>query len=100
VAFVSGRQTEWLDYLPSPVLALKATTSYCAVGMEDGTVNVYSQNGRRYSISTWFLKLVRELMHFYERLMPTLMLDSPCAVMEGSKHVLLVITTNGQVYSW
>ena len=37
---------------------------------------------------------------FYERLMPTLMLDSPCAVMEGSKHALLVITINGQVYSW
>lgn len=59
MAFVSGRQTEWLDYLPSPVLALKATTSYCAVGMEDGTVNVYSQNGRRYSISIWFSKILR-----------------------------------------
>ncbi|KAF8956290.1 histone transcription regulator 1 [Flammula alnicola] len=80
VAFISGKQTEWLDYLPSPVLALKATSSYCAVGMEDGSVNVYSPNGRR--------------------LMPTLTLGAPCSIIEGCKNALLVITINGQMHSW
>lgn len=49
VAFIIGKGTHWLDYLPSPVLLVKATTSYCAVAMEDGCVNVYSLNGRRYT---------------------------------------------------
>ena len=47
LAFVSGKQTQWLDYLPSPVLVLKATNSFCAVGMQDGSVNVYSHTGRK-----------------------------------------------------
>ena len=99
MAFITGRQTEWLDYLPSPVLALKATASYCAVGMQDGSINIYSHNGRRYVNSCLSSKHVRSNV-FYERVMPTLMLDSPCSVMEGSKNALLVITVNGQVYSW
>ncbi|KAF8882180.1 WD40-repeat-containing domain protein [Gymnopilus junonius] len=65
VAFVSGKQTEWLDYLPSPVLVVKATSSYCAVGTEDGSIHVYSHTGRR--------------------LMPTLVMGAPCSVMEGCK---------------
>ncbi|KDR68421.1 hypothetical protein GALMADRAFT_129535 [Galerina marginata CBS 339.88] len=80
VAFISGKQTEWLDYLPSPVLTIKATSSFCAVGTEDGSVEVYSHTGRR--------------------LMPTMALGSPCSLMEGYKHALLVITVSGQVYSW
>jgi len=63
VAFIIGRQTEWLDYLPSPVLALKATASYCAVGMQDGSINIYSHNGRRYVNSVLLSKHVR-LMYF------------------------------------
>jgi len=47
IAFLSGKQTEWLDYLPSPAIAVKATNSFCAVAMQDGTVNVYSHTGRR-----------------------------------------------------
>ena len=47
VAFVSGKQTQWLDYLPSPALALKATNFFCAVGTQDGSVNVYSHTGRK-----------------------------------------------------
>lgn len=45
---VSGKQTQWLDYLPSRVLAMTATTSFAAVAMQDGSVNVYSSTGRRY----------------------------------------------------
>lgn len=47
IAFVNGKTTEWLDYLPSPVIALKATGAFCAVAMQDGSVNVYSSAGRR-----------------------------------------------------
>ena len=46
-SLVSGKQTQWLDYLPSPALALVATTVFCAVAMQDGSVNVYSPTGRR-----------------------------------------------------
>ena len=48
LALVSGKQTQWLDYLSSPALTLKATNSFCAVGMQDGSVNVYSHTGRKY----------------------------------------------------
>jgi protein HIRA/HIR1 len=48
VMFVSGKQTQWLDYLPSPVLLVKATLHFCAVAMQDGCVNVYSHTGRRH----------------------------------------------------
>lgn len=54
MAFVSGKQTEWLDYLPSPALVVKATSSYCAVGMEDGTIHVYSHTGRRWDSYAFF----------------------------------------------
>lgn len=47
VSFVAGKQTQWLDYLPSPALAVKATSGFCAVAMQDGCVNVYSPTGRR-----------------------------------------------------
>ncbi|KAK0215651.1 histone transcription regulator 1 [Armillaria fumosa] len=80
VSFLSGKQTLWLDYLPSPALSIKATSSYCAVAMQDGSVNVYSHTGRR--------------------IMPNLSLGSPCSFLDGVKNSLLVITASGQVYSW
>ncbi len=48
VLYVSGKQTQWLDYLPSPILAVTATPTFCAVAMQDGTLTVYSHTGRRY----------------------------------------------------
>ncbi|KAF9260575.1 WD40 repeat-like protein [Marasmius fiardii PR-910] len=80
VMLISGKQTRWLDYLPSPVLAARATSTFCAAAMQDGSVNVYSHTGRR--------------------LMPTLALGSPCSVIDGNKNCLLVITQSGQLYSW
>ncbi|KAI3608524.1 transcription corepressor [Moniliophthora roreri] len=80
VMFISGKSTRWLDYVPSPVLAVRATSSFCAAAMQDGSVNVYSHNGRR--------------------LMPTLALGSPCSLIDGNKHCLMVITQSGQLYSW
>lgn len=48
VIFVSNKQTQWLDYLHSPVIALAVTTDFCAVAMADGSLNVYSHTGRKY----------------------------------------------------
>ena len=47
VMLVSGKQTQWLDYLPARVLAMTATVFFSAVAMEDGSVNVYTSTGRR-----------------------------------------------------
>ncbi|KAF8631486.1 hypothetical protein AX15_002373 [Amanita polypyramis BW_CC] len=80
VMLVSGKQIQWLDYLPFPILGLKATSFFCAVAMQDDSVNVYSHTGRR--------------------LMPTMSLGSPCAFIDGNKHSLMVITSSGQLYSW
>jgi len=49
ITFVSGKETEWLDYLPSPAIAVKATSSFCAVAMQDASVNVYSHTGRKWA---------------------------------------------------
>lgn len=48
VLFASGKQTQWLDYLPSPAVCLTASPSFCAVAMQDGSVSAYSHTGRRY----------------------------------------------------
>ncbi|GLB39062.1 putative required for replication-independent chromatin assembly and for the periodic repression of histone gene transcription during the cell cycle [Lyophyllum shimeji] len=80
VMFVSGKQTQWLDYLPSPALAIKATSYFCAVALLDGSVVVYSHTGRR--------------------LIPSLTLGAPCSYMDATKHALLILTSTGQLYSW
>ncbi|KAI9460819.1 histone transcription regulator 1 [Boletus coccyginus] len=77
VLFVSGKQTQWLDYLPSPVVGLTASTSFCAVAMQDGSVSVYSHTGRR--------------------IMPTLSLGSPCAMIHSCKTALLLLTASGKL---
>ncbi|PPQ65112.1 hypothetical protein CVT24_003003 [Panaeolus cyanescens] len=80
VIFSQGKEIFWIDYLPSPVLCVKATSRFSAAALQDGSVVVWTPTGRR--------------------AMPTLCLGSPCSVMEGCKNSLLVITTTGQVYSW
>lgn len=47
VAYVSGKQTQWLDFLPSPSIVLAASNTFAAVAMLDGCLNVYSLTGRR-----------------------------------------------------
>ena len=44
---MSGKQTQWLDYVPSPILALTITSTFCAAALQDGSLNIYSHNGRR-----------------------------------------------------
>ena len=46
--FTSKEKTvQWLDYLPSPILSVCASSRICAAAMEDGAINVYSLTGRR-----------------------------------------------------
>jgi protein HIRA/HIR1 len=47
ISYVSGKTVCWLDYLPSPAVILAATSAFCAVGLLDSTLNVYSPTGRR-----------------------------------------------------
>jgi protein HIRA/HIR1 len=80
IAYYSGRQTQWLDYVPTPIIAIAITTVFGAVALQDGTLNVYSLTGRR--------------------LMPTMMLGSPCAYLCASEGILLALTSSATVYSW
>lgn len=54
LTFADGKQTLWLDYLPSPVLALTASTTFCGAATQDGSVNVYSHTGRRLVVQWGF----------------------------------------------
>ena len=49
VTLVSGKQTQFLDYVSACVLAVCATNVFCAAALEDSSINVYSQTGRRSS---------------------------------------------------
>ncbi|KAJ7154721.1 histone transcription regulator 1 [Mycena filopes] len=80
VSYMSGKHTQWLDYLPSPALVVCASSRFCAVGLRDGSVIVYSHTGRR--------------------LMPTLALGSPASFFDGRGNMLLTVTSSGQLYSW
>ncbi|THH08803.1 hypothetical protein EW145_g2454 [Phellinidium pouzarii] len=82
VSFYASKEksVQWLDYLSSPVLAICASSRFCAVAMEDGAVNVYSYTGRR--------------------IMPTLTLGSRVAFLDAAKYHLLAVTTCGQVFVW
>ncbi|KAF8490609.1 WD40-repeat-containing domain protein [Gautieria morchelliformis] len=80
VLFVSGKQTQWLDYLPSPVIGLAATSVFCAVAMADGSLNVYSHTGRK--------------------MMLTVTLTAPISFLEASKAHLMAITASGDMTVW
>jgi len=80
ISYISGKTVCWLDYLPSPGLVLAATGTFCAVGMLNGTLNVYSPTGRR--------------------LMSTLTLDGTATLLSAAKSTLVAITSTGVLYSW
>jgi len=80
VSYMSGKHTQWLDYLPCPALIVCASSRFCAVGLVDGSVIVYSHTGRR--------------------IMPSLSLGSPCSFIDGRSHILLILTSTGQLHSW
>ncbi|KAI0084762.1 WD40 repeat-like protein [Irpex rosettiformis] len=80
VVYLSGKQTQWLDYMPSPVVALTATNTFCAAGLQDGSIYVYSLTGRK--------------------MMPAMSLGDSCSQISGAKNALLVLTVTGQLYAW
>lgn len=58
VAYVSGKQTQWLDFLPSPSIVLAASNTFAAVAMLDACLNVYSPTGRRWVALCLFLDTI------------------------------------------
>ncbi|KAG8949834.1 HIR complex subunit [Tulasnella sp. 419] len=80
VVFIGGKQTQFLDYLPSAALLMTMTNAFCSVALEDGSIIVYSLTGRR--------------------LLPTVILDSPCAFLEGCRSFLMAITSAGTLHVW
>lgn len=47
VTFSQGGKDLWLDFVPSAILAIVATSKFCAVACEDGSVRVYTVAGRQ-----------------------------------------------------
>ncbi|KAG8894286.1 HIR complex subunit [Tulasnella sp. 408] len=80
VALLRNKETVFLDYPSAPVLSLAVTSAFCAAGLEGGSLNVYSPNGRR--------------------LLPTIALDSSCTFLAGSKNSLMAITASGKLHVW
>jgi len=80
ICYISGKTVCWLDYLPSPCVVLGATSTFCAAGMLDGTLNIYSPTGRR--------------------LMPTIILEGTATLLSAAKSALVAITSTGMLYSW
>nr|ODN94130.1 protein HIR1 [Cryptococcus depauperatus CBS 7841]ODO00483.1 protein HIR1 [Cryptococcus depauperatus CBS 7855] len=46
VAYFKGDQQQWIDYVPTGIIAVVITTSYCAIACEDRSLRVYSPGGR------------------------------------------------------
>ncbi|GAA5999728.1 hypothetical protein JCM10207_005881 [Rhodosporidiobolus poonsookiae] len=65
----------WVDYLPRYVVRAAGSEQLTAVSLEDGGLVAWSPTGRR--------------------LMPTLVLDAPCAFLEAEGSFLLAITALG-----
>ena len=95
---MSGKQTQWLDYLQSPILALTATPSFCAAAMQDGSLNVYSHTGRKCVHCD--IVAARRSLTIYSRIMPPLSIGSQCYALSSSKYMLMLLTVSGMLYVW
>jgi hypothetical protein len=47
VTFLEDGADIWVDYLPSAVLVMAVSDTFCAVACEDGNLYVYSHAGRQ-----------------------------------------------------
>ncbi|WVF73156.1 hypothetical protein IAT40_007975 [Kwoniella sp. CBS 6097] len=74
--FARDDANQWVVYLPSAVLALAVTSSFCAAACEDGSVNIYSVCGRQLS---------------------SLRLPAVVHDLQGCKGKVLIVTADGQV---
>ncbi|KAK4701977.1 protein HIRA/HIR1, partial [Phenoliferia sp. Uapishka_3] len=80
VAVVTATKTLWVDYLPKYIVCAAGSPHFVAVSTEDGSLTVYSPTGRR--------------------LLPTMVLDSPCSFLEAEGPFLLAITALGSLTVW
>ncbi|OCF32185.1 protein HIR1 [Kwoniella heveanensis BCC8398] len=49
LVFARDDSHQWVNYLPSAILALAVTSTFCAAACEDGSVHVYTVAGRQLS---------------------------------------------------
>ncbi|EJT99410.1 WD40 repeat-like protein [Dacryopinax primogenitus] len=80
VQLYQNKTVQWLDYLPSRIVAVASTSVFFVAACIDGGITVYSQTGRR--------------------MLPTLMLDSRAVFLQGLKQYLLAITEQGTLAVW
>ena len=45
-----GADVHWIDYVPRRVIRITKTSMFAAVAMDDGSLNLYSPQGRRYDL--------------------------------------------------
>ncbi|KAK4047227.1 HIR complex subunit [Microbotryomycetes sp. JL201] len=70
----------WTDYLAQYVVLVAGSASFAAAATEEGTLVIYSPTGRR--------------------LLPTLVLDSPCSFLTAEGPYLMAITSYGTMHVW
>jgi protein HIRA/HIR1 len=100
VCLTVGKNVEFIDFVSSNVIAVAASSLFCAAALEDGSVNVYSHSGRRIvGASSCGLGACQRLVILY-RLMPSLVLDSVCIEMDACRSYLMAITSAARVYVW
>lgn len=80
VSVTAVDKTLWVDYLPHYVVCIAGSQHFAAVSTEEGALVVYSPTGRR--------------------LLPTLVLDSPCSFLVAEGHYLMAITAYGTLSVW
>lgn len=47
VSLIAGKNVEFIDFVSSGVVAVAASSVFCAAALEDSSLNVYSMTGRK-----------------------------------------------------
>ncbi|KAM0791654.1 hypothetical protein ACM66B_006090 [Microbotryomycetes sp. NB124-2] len=80
ITVTSKDKVLWTDYLAQYVVLVAGSPSFTAAATEEGTLVVWSPTGRR--------------------LLPTLVLDSPCSFLTAEGPFLMAITAYGTLHVW
>ncbi|KAK4047050.1 HIR complex subunit [Microbotryomycetes sp. JL221] len=80
ITVTSKDKVLWTDYLMQFIVLVAGSAVFTAVATEEGTLVVYSPTGRR--------------------LLPTLVLDSPCSFLVAEGQYLMALTSYGTLYVW
>ncbi|GAA5862936.1 hypothetical protein JCM8547_003626 [Rhodosporidiobolus lusitaniae] len=75
ITVVNPKKSLWVDYAPKYVVCATGSPEFCAVSLEDGSLIAWSPSGRR--------------------IIPTLVLDAPCAFLVAEGSYLLALTALG-----